>query len=1609
MAITLDKLQQHIEMNLPPHEVQSLKKFAEVLFDKATPEFLEDFDEQGLLAVALGAQKMVRQVSESITDSSRGVVQVRVFNPDLERDGWVSSEFTAVELCLRDRPFIVDSAQAELKRLNLRVHSFLHPILHVGESEGASSGPCQVAYELYLIQRVDEEERLDAIAARLRAVLADVVVATDDYAAMRAQSEKLKHYLVDLYRAQENHNIEQDLKECEAFVVWLTQGNFVFLGYREYNIFNRDGESYLQVVQEAGLGIRRDVGGSSYREPVPIATIPNELRIRVTGGPLLIVTKSNAESTVHRPVRMDYIGIKKWGPNREVQGEMRLLGLLTSKALSTPVKEIPILRRKLQRVLELDNAIEGSHDFKQIVSIFNSMPREELFWSNAESLHQDIRAIIAMQIQHKVRVIFRADPLARGLQAMVIMPKGRFNGEVRHLIQDLLTKRFEATHVDYQLSIGEEEDQVRFHFFFITNVLFQSLDLGALENQVVDLTRTWFDRLSEKLSDGRGPAEAAALAQSYSEAFPDAYSAATPVELAVGDINHLELLRDDTRHFAVDLVNAWEDSSSQPVTELRIYHSGQAIYLSDVLPVLENLGLRVVMQANYWVRAEGRDAACIDIFRVLNKWTLKPLDIDNDRDRLIPALVDLLDKNAENDRLNGLILSTTLTLRQIALLRSYQVYYWQINPNSSRHFLNEVLLATPWSSQILYEYFAARFDPDPGDREATVLDARERFFESLNTVTTLAHDRTLRDLFNLVDSTIRTNFFLGKLYISHKINSHKVKVMPEPRPLVEIVVTAPGVDGIHLRGGKVARGGLRWSDRPDFRTEVLGLMKTQMTKNAVIVPVGSKGGFALKHAPRDRDQLRALVVEQYKIFIRGLLDLTDNIVAGNVVHPEGLVIYDEADPYLVVAADKGTATFSDIANSVSAEYDFWLGDAFASGGSQGYDHKKEGITARGAWEGVKRHFREMGVNVLTQEITVAGIGDLAGDVFGNGLIYCDTLRLQAAFNHLHIFLDPNPDAKASFAERVRMFNLPRSSWDDYDKSLISQGGGIFLRGAKSIELSPEVKAILGVAEDALSGEDLVKAILRMPVDLLWNGGIGTYVKASSERHADVGDSSNDSVRIDAPELRAKVIGEGGNQGFTQLGRIELARRGGRINTDAIDNSAGVDMSDHEVNIKILLGQMVAAGHMTMEQRNSVLVEMTQEVSQLVLKDNYNQTMSLSMSERRSRTMLQLFTGLMDYLAERGGLRLDVEFLPDHKSLAERVRSGEGLTRPELAILMAYTKMGLYRRILETDFPNEAYFQHFLVDYFPTAIRERYREQVLQHQLVREITATQFTNVVVDLLGMTFVQHTIQDTGATPIQVIRASLSALEIVEAASFMERLAALDNQVNPEHLYEAHRSMTRAVENAVNWMLLADVDLSSLSDFIGTYRTALGELLRNLRRILPSGELQRFEALQKQALDRGFPEDMADSIASFEWVPSGMAVIETGRRADMPPETAARRYYELGERFSLSWLRTHLGGLVSQDKWERIAVVGLTVELRRIQLQLVLSNQQFPSVDGGLVARYDQALEEIRAESNLNLASGDVLARMLNQMAQGAHSHDPVTLAKQPALPGVRTRRGQ
>ncbi len=1583
-----------------------LARFAEVLFEKAGEALLAARSPEWLTAMAGSGLRFLEELGND-------ELKVAAFEPTEAVNGW-DSPYGVLMLALKDRPFIVDSVEAELRRQGFAVVEHLHPTLLVtrdlaGNIEAlGAAGSAREAFEVVFLSRAGEEASLAAAAEGVRRVLGDVILATDDYGAMLAQSRDVVDYLGGLEGprlAAARALGGTDLTEYADFMLWLEDDNFVFLGYREYDIVTEaTGKPALVLSAGSGLGVLRKVSDSGYREPVALDELPTELRERVTGGRFFLVTKANAEATVHRARRMDYVGVKKIDAQGSTVGERRFVGLFTTKGLNTPVEDVPILRSKLRQVLEREQAIPGSHDYKAIVASFNRMPREELFWMDVDQIATDLRTLLRPGPDPVARLTVHEDPLRRGVAVMVVLPQASFSDDVRRSVQAYLMAALEAKHVDSRLVFGEDEADARFHFFFSTEKRLADIDVPALERQVRLLSRSWQDALRERLVEEWGEQAGARLAGRYLPVFDERFRANVSPEQAGSDIGHLELLTE--RPLLVDMSPARAATEGGPQALLRVYYRGTDLALSDVLPVLENVGLHVIEQNPYSLVIEGEQRG-VDVYTVRNA-TGGGLDVGADKGRMVEALEQLFGNEVANDRLNRLVLHAGLTIRQVALLRAYQMYYAQVNPTTSRSYIVDALLAHPRVAALLLRFFEARFDPAGGldphaaERTGAVSAAHQQVIDSLAEVSSLAEDGVLRGLLDLMAASVRTNYFLDLGRISFKLDSAKVASMPEPRPLFEIAVSAPGVEGTHLRGGKVARGGIRWSDRPDdFRTEVLGLLKTQTTKNAVIVPVGSKGGFVLKDAPADREALRGHVREQYQTYIRGLLDLTDNLVDGHVVSPAGMVIYDDADTYLVVAADKGTATFSDLANATAAEYGYWLGDAFASGGSAGYDHKGMGITARGAWEAVKRHFTELGVDVFRDTFTVAGIGDMSGDVFGNGMIYTDRIRLQAAFNHMHVFLDPDPDPVSSFAERRRLFDLPRSSWADYDTSKISRGGGVFERSAKSIPLSPEVKAMLGVEDDALSGQALIRAVLRMQVDLLWNGGIGTYVKASTERNAEVGDSANNGVRVDGSELQATVVGEGGNLGFTQLGRIEYALAGGRIDTDAIDNSAGVDTSDHEVNIKILFQPLVASDAVSLPERDDLLKEMTSEVADLVLRHNHAQALALSVAQRASRDDLDLYASLLEYLVDAAGLNPRVENLPTSRQIDERRRAGLGLTRPELAIMLAYVKMGLYRRLLETDLPAEPHLQHYLHEYFPMALRERFPEAIANHRLHREIVATVVTNTLVDQLGVAFVHKAMRQNGATPIEVVRATLIALELLDAKRVRDHLDLRADHVPAEAYYGALEELVGAVEGVVAWMLFNDVGHGDFEAVVSAYRGPLQELRDSLEKYLPAHERVRFEATAADLTEQGFERDDAVMITSFAYLPDSVGIVDVARQAGVPLAHAAERFYYVGERLQLGWLRDVIESLPSSGEWEQVALVGLVMDLRSVQRGLTATYLASAPDEGegiaealeeflksaGSFKRYDLALGQLQDPGALDLASGSVLVRILEQARTTAH----------------------
>src|SRR6266516_305470 len=1362
----LEQVLAHVRDRLPQGKAAHIAAFASEYYRWIAPEDLIERSPLDLYGAAIAHWNLVQHRAPQ-------ECKVHVYTPQLEEHGW-QSPHTVIEVITDDMPFLVDSVSMEVTRHGYAIHLILAPIINVRrDAQGQllevlppEAAPGDAITEALLHFEVDQQREpavLDELRQDLVRVLGQVRAVVDDW-------PKMRHILQQIARELDTTSLsidQEEVAEVKALLAWLDDGNFIFLGYCAYNLLPEDGEDRLCAVPGSGLGILREADTSPVSHD--FATLPSEGRTLGRSRRLLTLTKANARSPVHRPSHMDYVGIKRFDADGHVLGEWHFLGLYTTAAYHAHPRDIPVLRHKFNRVLTRAAFSPGDHYHKALIDILETYPRDELFQIAEDELFAIAIGILHIGERPQVRLFLRRDPYGRFLSCLVYLPRDRYNTENRLRIQRILQQQLHGVSVEHTAHVTESI-LARLHIIIYTDPDdVPAYDVRAIEKRMAEATRSWTDDLQAALLDQCGEEVGNRLFQRYRDAFPTAYRAEFPARAAVPDIMRMEHLAPGSG-LTLSLYRPLE--APERSLRFKVLRCEQPMTLSDILPVLETLGVQVVDERPYEIRPGERPAVWMyDLGLIytgegeLNTEHVKALFQD--------AFAQAWRDDIETDGFNRLVLRAQLSGREIAVLRAYSKYLRQAGSLFSQAYMEQSLTRHPQIARLLLDLFRTRFDPAALKNAQAEAQLVEDIEHALDAVPSLDEDRILRSFLHLIRASLRTNFFQRgadqqpRPYLSFKLDPSLVPDLPLPRPLFEIFVYSPRMEGVHLRGGRVARGGIRWSDRrEDFRTEILGLMQAQMVKNAVIVPLGAKGGFVVKQplSGTDREALLAEVTACYQTLIRGMLDLTDNLLAGQVVPPPDVVRYDGDDPYLVVAADKGTATFSDIANAVAAEYGFWLGDAFASGGSAGYDHKAMGITARGAWESVTRHFRELDYDVQSQDFTVIGIGDMSGDVFGNGMLRSRHIQLIGAFNHQHIFLDPDPDPERSFQERERLFKLPRSSWADYDHSVISQGGGIFPRSAKSIPLSPEVRRRLAVEAEVLTPNELIRALLKAPVDLLWNGGIGTYVKASDERHSDVGDKANDTLRVDGREVRCRVVAEGGNLGFTQQGRIEYALLGGRINTDAIDNSAGVDCSDHEVNLKILLNALVGASDMTEKQRNQLLAGMTGEVAELVLRDNYEQNQALSLAQ--ASALLDEQAGFMRRLEQANKLNRALEFLPDDERLAERRTARLGLVRPELATLLAYSKITLYEELLTSDLPDTPELESELVHYFPSPVQERAAEPMRNHRLRREIIATRVTNRIVNRMGSTFVYRLGEETGATAEDIARAFTVVLEVFDMA---------------------------------------------------------------------------------------------------------------------------------------------------------------------------------------------------------------------------------------------------
>ncbi|WP_341504096.1 NAD-glutamate dehydrogenase [Gallaecimonas sp. GXIMD4217] len=1551
----------------------------------------------------------------SLEHKKAGESFIRVFNPEVSRHGWQSSH-TIVEIIHDDMPFLVDSVRMALSRHGVTAHLLLHMPMGLTYDDSnkvqAIHSPNEVegarAETVFLIEidRQTEEGVIKALTEELDSVLRDVTLSVNDWQPMRAKLDEVIHRL----EKEKTPASQEELDESVAFLKWVVDHNFTLMGYRYYEIAPVEGDIEIRPHLDTSLGL---MGASEKGHVRALSSLGESAREEALNKNLLVLTKTNSKSRVHRPAYIDYIGVKRFDAKGKVIGEDRFIGLYASSVYNNSAMQIPHIKQKLDRIMAGSGFAKGSHAYKALLNILETYPRDELIQAKEHELRQIGLGVLQMQERDMTRLFIRKDVFGRYYSCMVFVTKERYNTQLRIDSQKILAE-----------ALGSDEE-VEFNTYFSESVLARThylvrvkdtdtdINVKEIEANLIEAARSWEDKLEAVLLSHHGEAMGKKLTRKYVQAFPRSYKEEVVPGTAAVDIAQLEALSDE--HQLGMLFYRPQEAADTRLVKLKLFHKDQPIYLSDVLPMLENMGLRIIGERPYQVQsADGHPYWVLDF--AMEHVGRTELNLEESQHRFQEAFARVWSGDFEDDGFNRLVLGAGLTGREVVILRAYAKYMRQIGVTFSQAYIEETLDRYPDIATMLVKLFSKRFDPKKPGTEKQLEKLESQIIEALEHVSNLDDDRIIRGYVELINATIRTNFFQGdadgneKPYISFKVRPSEISDMPLPLPAFEIFVYSPRVEGVHLRGGKVARGGLRWSDRrEDFRTEVLGLVKAQQVKNTVIVPVGAKGGFVCKKLPTEggREAFFQEGQECYKTFIRALLDITDNIVDGEVVHPQNVVRHDEDDTYLVVAADKGTATFSDIANGIAEEYGFWLGDAFASGGSIGYDHKKMGITARGAWESVKRHFRELGVDCQSTDFTCIAIGDMAGDVFGNGMLLSKHTRLVAAFNHMHIFIDPNPDAAKSHEERKRMFELPRSTWEDYNKELISEGGGIFSRAAKSIKLTPEIKKLVGTKKASMTPNELIKALLQAEVDLIWNGGIGTYVKGSSESHAEVGDRANDAVRINGKELRAKVVGEGGNLGLTQLGRIEYALNGGRINTDFIDNVGGVDCSDNEVNIKILLNSLVNSGDLTRKQRDQLLYDMTDEVALMVLEDCYEQTHSISITELRGGGALKEQMRFLHELEKAGKLDRALEFLPTDDELAERAAQGRGLTRPELSVLIAYGKMVLKEQLVVPEITEDAFLSRLLKTSFPQVLQERFADAMEQHPLRGEIIATQLANRITNDMGLNFVSRMMDETGATVAEIAASYAMAAEVFKLRELWNDITALDNQIDADVQTELLFEARRTVRRAARWFLRNRDKGQSIEEGIASYAETFNDIAEKLFDYVTEDEQKGIASAQQKLEDKGVPATVAERVSRLSSLFSTMDIAEVAVDQGKPVNLVANTYYKLGARLGLHWFLDQINRQPVDNHWQALARASYREELDWHQRMLTsavlgLCDDAFCQTEevvdtwleenDAILTRWNQMLAEFRSTQSHEFAKFSVALRELGILI---HNCQPVHAA--------------
>ncbi len=1571
--------------------------FASILYAHQSADGLDALDTKWLAANAQAA-------AEFIASKPQGAHKVGV-RPSVSG----AKDSMVVEMLNDDMPFLVDSILGEVQARGLTVGLLLHPIFQTTRSADgqlksiapASAGdPSKPALESYIALHLPNtsEEAANGLAKSLASILDDVRVAVADWQAMRRRVVQA----IDELRTAPVEVPREDLDESIAFLKWVEGGNFTFLGVREFQLEGDAETGDLVSRADMGLGLLRNPNVHVLRRGTELVAMTAEIRRFFFARAPLLITKANVMSRVHRRVHMDYVGVKTYRPDGTPKGELRIVGLLTAQAYVHSPVQIPILRQKVAQVLASTGYPPQSHSAKSIANILDTFPRDELFQIGTARLKTWVEGILDLETRPRVRAFVRVDRYDRFVSALIYVPRERYNSHVRERIGAHLAAIYKGRLSAFYPYFPAEGPLVRVQFIIGRyEGVTPAIDGEQLERDIGEIIRTWDDRLGVLL--GQQPGDARALHAKYANAFSAGYSETFSPARAIEDIKRIERLS-DAAPIAVDFYREADTPAHR--FHAAIYRFGTPIKLSERVPLLENFGFQAIDERSYVVMPRvGNELRPVTLHdMVIETADAAAIELRQHDRRLEAAFLAVFADQAESDGFNRLVVAAHLDWREVFVLRAYGTYLRQLGTHFTLRYQSDTLTKHATITRDLVELFHVRFDPDraggPYARKAAEAPIRERIETALAAVPVLDEDLILRQYLNLIGATVRTNYYQrdadgrAPATLAMKFDSKAITSAPEPRPFREIWVASPRVEGIHLRFAPIARGGIRWSDRAqDFRTEVLGLVKAQLVKNAVIVPSGAKGGFYPKRMPRGatREEVQAEGIAAYRIFIGALLSVTDNLKDGRIVPPARVVRHDSDDAYLVVAADKGTATFSDVANAISVAHGFWLGDAFASGGSAGYDHKRMAITARGAWECVKRHFREMDVDIQTQAFTAVGVGDMSGDVFGNGMLLSPQTRLVAAFDHRDIFIDPNPDPAKALAERSRLFNLPRSSWQDYDKGLISVGGGVFSRGAKAIPVTAEMKKLLDLETASVTPVELMRAVLKARADLLFFGGIGTYVRASGETDLEVGDKSNDSLRIAGADLRVKVVGEGANLGMTQRGRIEFAQRGGRLNTDFIDNSAGVNTSDQEVNIKIALGPAVRSGKLGIEARNALLVRMTDAVGANSLRNNYQQSLALSLAQRDAARTAPELSLLMRALEARGLLVRRLEALPGDAELAERGRKGSGLTRPELAVLLSYAKIALSHDLLNSKLLDEPQLGSWLDTYFPQALHDEIGADIAQHSLRREIVTTGITNAVINRCGPAFAVRVADETKRSTADVAKAFLAVREIFELPALWQRLDGLDNKVAGATQNELYAATQSLLQNLTPWFLREG---GVLTDFAGTctrHKDGLAGLRAALDQILPQRPATLLKAETARLVEANVPADIAEEIAGLAVLDIAPAATNLAQASGTSVEQAGRIFLQVGERLRIDAIRGQAARIPALDYYDRIAITQAIDAMGDAQSTLAraaLRRGGAQDAAGSDLGPVERMLAEISGEGALTVSRLVVASRQLAALAQASEA---------------------